>query len=356
MSVSTELLNTTLADLKGPLVNAFAQETPLIAHLEKKGQVSTEKGTYIERSIMGGSPAKATGIYGGGETLSTVRTEQTKKYQVEPHRVVAAISIPKKEMIANSGKKGAIKLIKEYPVAFIEGYNTDLERFLLDGVSAGIGAAATAELQGFLTFNGQKTSGRGTGVTNGLIDFAATGSQTDTVQNVAKSTSYFHYNQFGTVTSYAADGDRVTRKVYRQCAQYAKRSGTAASRKGPDIILADDDSFGNYTLNKKDVVRLVKVGDKTDDGNMLVDTLGLGEMVACQSIVLADFTGDALNGVIYYVNSDFWEWLWFQKPELSDFEDRIANQDAVIAKFECMGGHILTKFPAHGAVVGAAQA
>jgi hypothetical protein len=58
----------------------------------------------------------------------------------------------------------------------------------------------TAELRGLLTLNGQNGSGIGTGVTNGLLDFQATTAQTDTVQDVAKSSTYYHFNQYNDIT------------------------------------------------------------------------------------------------------------------------------------------------------------
>ena len=67
MAVSVELLNTTLADLKGPLVSAFLQNVPTFRALEKKGRISADGGTLIERPIMSGSPARGTGIFNGDQ-------------------------------------------------------------------------------------------------------------------------------------------------------------------------------------------------------------------------------------------------------------------------------------------------
>jgi hypothetical protein len=352
MAVNLELLNTTLADLRGPLEMSFAQDIRLMKEAERKSNISTEKGTYIERPIMGGSPSRATGVFVGDETLDTTRRKKINKYQVEPHRVVMAIAIPKRDMIMNSGKTGAIKMIKEYPKAAQEAFNIDLERYLLTGTVGTTGLAVDADqLYGWSTFNGQFAAGVNTGTTNGLLDMVAVASQSDTVQNVAKSQSIYHYNQYADITSFASNGDEKLRAAYRAAAHFAKDPNG-----GPDFIVADDATFGRYTLSKKDIVRLQIVGGKTDDGNLLVDNLGLGRMVASQHIVLTDFTGDAADGVCYGINTDFWEWVWYQKPTMSDFEDRIANQDSVIAKLEMMGGHVLTKFPAHFVVTGGGTA
>jgi len=350
MAVSVELLNTTLADLKGPLVSAFLQNVPTYRALEKKGRITADGGTLIERPIMSGSPARGTGIFNGDETLDMTRYKKSKKYQVEFHRVVLPINIPKKELLQNKGKLGAIKLIEQYPKVTMDGLAVDMEKYLLTGASAGI-AIDSSELAGFTTFNGQFTAGIGTGVTNGLLDFAAPASQSDTVQNVAKSAADFHFNQYQAITSFATDGISKIRKLYRQCAQYSGKPNG-----GPDIIVMDDDTFGNYVDAKLDLVRLTQVPNNTDKGNLVQDVLGVGGVYASNLINLAtDFTSPANAGVGYMINTDFLELVYIQKMTISDFTDQIAQQDAVTAKVEFHHQMVLTKFPAHGCFSGGAS-
>ena len=83
--VTTDLLNTTLADLKGPIEHTFAQKALLHKALVERGRVSSDRGTLIERTIMGGSPAQATGIFGGGETLNLTRTEHVQLGDADRH-------------------------------------------------------------------------------------------------------------------------------------------------------------------------------------------------------------------------------------------------------------------------------
>jgi hypothetical protein len=350
MAVSVELLNTTLADLKGPLVSAFLQNVPTFRALEKKGRITADGGTYIERPIMSGSPARGTGIFNGDETLDMTRYKRSKKYQVEFHRVVVPINIPKKELLQNKGKLGAIKLIENYPKVTMDGLSVDMEKYLLTGSSAGI-AIDSPELAGFTTFNGQFAAGVGTGVTNGLLDFLAPGSQTDPVQNVTKSLADFHYNQFNTITAFATDGISKLRKTYRQCAQFAGKPNG-----GPDIIVMDDDTFGNYQDAKLDLVRLTSLPQGTDKGNLLQDVIGVGGVYASALINLStDFTAAPAAGVTYMINTDFLELVYIQKMTISDFTDQIAQQDAVTAKVEFHHQMVLTKFPAHGCVAGGAS-
>ena len=230
MAISTELLNTTFADLRGPLVNSFVRSNELFEALNSKARMPMEGGTKIERSFSGGAPARGVGVYVGDELLNMTRRQQIRKFEVEPHRLVMAINIPKRELAQNSGKLAIIRLIEEYPQTSMEAAKADLNKYLLTGVSRGL-AFNTSELQGMLTLNGQFASGIGTGILNGLLDFEAFTSQTDEVQGVAKSSSYFHFNQYNAISSWTGDGITQLRKTYRQCSHYAGGIG-----KGPDMI------------------------------------------------------------------------------------------------------------------------
>ena len=97
----------------------------------------------------------------------------------------------------------------------MEAAKAALNKYLLTGASRGL-AFNTSELQGFLTLNGQFASGIGTGVLNGMLDFVTPASQSDVVQGVKKSNSYFHFNQFNDISSFVADGMTQLRKTYRQ--------------------------------------------------------------------------------------------------------------------------------------------
>lgn len=351
MSVSIELLNTTKAELSGPMLNTFDRNVPTRAALLKKDKFVSEGGIYMERPIMTGSPAKGVGLYNGDEPSDMTRYKRSLKFQVEPHRIFLTITIPKRELARNRGKNGAISLIKAYPMAVISAIASDMEKYLLTGKTLGL-AFDSAEFYGFSTLNGQFASGLNLGTTNGLLDFATPASQTDVVQAVAKSLANFNYNQYGASAGWLTDGNRVTRKTYRKCAQFASKPDS-----GPDIVIMDDDSYANWTEDKLDLTRLVKVSDNPDT-TMLQDVLGRGRVYPSDFIDLAaDFTGAAANGVIYMVNTDFVEVGTWEKQSLGDFKEVIGNQDVVVAPFTYDGVSVFfNKFPAHGCVTGTAVA
>jgi len=303
--------------------------------------------------LMGGSPSSMIGLYNGGETFDTTRTEQVKIIKVGTHRFGGAIAIPGLDLETNNGSLGAIKLIKEYPASVIAAMAIDLDRFFLTGVSNGK-VLATSECQGWNTLNGEKVFSKGvTGVTNGLIDFVATSSQTDTVQDLAKSTAYNYVNQYGQIVGgYAANGRRTIMKTYRQCARF----NFAGPDVGPDMMFADDDTYANIEAELATRVRTEIVQKDADEklGSLTLPYLG-GTLVAAQNLVLSDFTGDAVNGLIYLLTSSGFEKIDYKKFDISNFEDRIANQDNVVAKALGQFALVAPNLAVQGAVTGGAN-
>tara|TARA_R100000234_G_scaffold2042_1_gene1694 strand:- start:5427 stop:6350 length:924 start_codon:yes stop_codon:yes gene_type:complete len=305
-----------------------------------------EGGTKIERSFSGGAPARGVGVYVGDELLNMTRRQQIRKFEVEPHRLVMAINIPKRELAQNSGKLAIIRLIEEYPQTAMEAAKADLNKYLLTGASRGL-AFNTSELQGFLTLNGQFNSGIGTGVTNGLLGFST--SRSVAVQNVTTSTSYFHFNQYNDISSFTADGMSQLRKTYRQCAHYAGGIG-----KGPDMIFMDDDTYTNFEDARSENVRVTLVDDKIDKSNTLGLSLGLASVTSSIDLDRSNFTGVAADGVTYMLNTDYIEFPMLEAPNVSEFKERVGDQDVVTAIFAMQGNMICTKLPAQGCVSGGA--
>lgn len=353
MPITTDLLNTTLADLKGPLEHTLEAKAPLHDLLQKRGNVSSEKGQIIERVIMGGSVAQGKGIVLGTETIPGGRTEQTKKIQLQTGRAVVRIDIPKRELLENSGKSGVIKLISAYPESVAKLLPQDMDRFFFSGVSHGY-VLPTAEMQGWNHLNGQRTSATGIiGVTTGLIDVDnAPSAQTATVQNLAKSASYNYVNQRGEVSSYALDGKRTYRRVAREVGQYNPTSADAK----PDVAFIDFDSYALIEEDNESHVRIMDMRTDFEKSGSNTELMVSGiRYVASKNLIRTDFTGDAADGICYMLTLDGIEIVWFQKPQLSNFEDRIPNQDVVTAKMEMQFAILMKGMRMQGCVVGGAR-
>lgn len=351
-----DLVNTVLYELREPMEAAFEEYTPLFDMLKKKGNVSTQKARYIEGGVAGGSTVQATGVYGGGETLDTTRTEQSHNWQIAPHRLVSAISLPKREMIMTEGKAATVKLVKRYPELHIAALAKDFERFFFTGVSHGM-AAQTSELQGWNTLNGQKQHTRGVlGVTYGMLRMEAPSAQTVAFQNLARSSSYYWYNGYAESTS-AADVKKVLKQQQRKAGRFAVK--TPSGGQGPDVIFCDDDTYAIFEERQDSQVRLSKVQDAMDNSGAVYATeipIHSAKLIAAQNLITTDFTGAAASGLCMGLTTKDLEWVWYQQPTMSDFEDRIANQDAVIAKYEMMGALVVPRLTTHFVVVGTARA
>ena len=355
MPVSLDVLNTNLNDLKGPLLMTFKEKTPLFDWMNKRKKINPTKAPQIERLLVGSAPVALDAVRTGGETFDTTRTENIKKLYVGTQRFAGAIAIPGLDLETNDGPLGAIKLIKEYPAAVIAAHAMALDRFFLTGVS-GNAVLSTAACQGWNTLNGDAVFATGIpGVTNGLIDFAAPSAQTDTVQGLAKSTAYNYVNQYGDIVGgYAASGRYTFGKTYRACS----KSSTLGPNTGPDICFADDETYAN--IEKEDLTRVrttVVQGDIDKDLSAMRRVFLNMELVAAQNMVLTDFTtAAALNGVAYLLSSQGIEMHVFKEFNITPFEDRIANQDNVVAKMLGQFGIVVPNMAVHGAVTGGAVA
>jgi hypothetical protein len=355
MAISNEVLNSTFADLRGPLINSFVRSNELFEALQSKARMPMEGGSFIERTFTGAAPARGVGVFVGDELLNMTRRKEIKRFRVEPHRLVVAINIPKKELLFNSGKLAVIRLIEEYPQTVMAGVNSDLNSYLLTGASRGI-VFQTAELKGLQTLNGDFSSGIGTGVEHGLLDFdtiAAQNTAGQSVQNVAKSSSYFHYNQFNDISAFGTDGQKQLRKTYREAAHYAGGMG-----KGPDLVIMDDGTYANFEDSKLSNVRVSLVEDKTEKSNMLGLELGMAKVYSSLDLDISNTTAfsttNPQGGVAYFLNTDYFEFCMQEAPQIGEFQERVGDQDVVTALFSMQGNLICTKLAAQGVCTGGA--
>ena len=348
MAASSEVINTTFEEFRGPLKLPFARTNAMWSNVVEKGKVTVEGGHLIERTIAGGASAYGVGVYAGDEPYNGTRRQRLRQYQVEPFRMVILITIPKKDLKVNMGKRAVIRLIEAYPLMAMTAAKRDINSYLLTGVSQGL-VFPTAELRGLLTFNGQISAGIGTGVVNGLFDFATPATQTDPVQAVAKGTGIWHFNQYQDIGLWSGTGLRREYQVYMSCGHHALGEGT----KGPDVIIMDEGTYLNYLESRVALVRLSVLEGKIENSNLLSVDFGLAKIYSDPDLDLANFTGVANDGVTYQINTDHLEVIFLQEPEMGKFEDS-QTQDVVLARWEAMFNPILSNFPAHGCVSGGA--
>ena len=347
MALSTETVNTVLSGLRGPLGLSFARRDPLWKALYLKNKVRQTTGSMIERSFTGAAPARGVGIMDGFELLDMTRPQNIRRFRVEPARLVVASNIPKRELDMAQGENAKIDIMQDYPQAVIMGMKSDIDSYILQGVSRGI-VFATAELRRLLTLNGQITTGNGTGVTDGMLDFVAPAAQTQTVQDVAKSQADFHFNQFADIPAWAGQGMRTLRIVMRSCSAFADDGG------GPDLCFMDPDVYANFEESKLSQVRVTVVEDKTEKTDTMELTLCTSKVYYSPSLLRANFTGVAADGVTYFINTDYIEMPVLKELAISNYTERVGDQDVITAHAEWHGNTIARRTPPQGCVSGGA--
>jgi hypothetical protein len=354
MAVSLDVFNLTLSDLSDEIVIAQEKRVPLFDRLKSKGAINKAPvgGTYFEHVFVGQAPGTATAIYTGSEVADGTRNLITYKYSVESHRFIAPIFIPKIELERNSGKQGIIKLVDAYPKATMASIYRDLNYWILaaNTTGAALKIFSAAQLDGQATLNSQYVGTKRLGVTTGLLSFAAPASQTATTQNVAKSTTYEHYNQYGDISSWAANGIETMTTVYQTGAEYTSMGD------GADIGMADPDSYANLLTYSADTVRIVDT-DKAVFGKNVGRTMFFNATIYRDtSLDRSLFTGAAADGVVYFLNTDDIELNYFTMPKIGKFAEWTPMQDVVAAQVEGSMNLVMKRFNSQGAVTGAATA
>ena len=353
MAISTEVLNTTYRQLKGPLIDTFLRRTPFLDTLMKANRVrqNIEGGTTIDRAIMTGSPATGRGIYNGTELLNLTRTKRTEQLKVEPHRLAGAIAIPNRELAQNNGPLAVMRLIEKYPESFMKSTDRCLESYFLSGAAPlGNHAFSTAALSGFLPLNGGFTGGTLTGVTDGLLDFTTPALQTQTVQNLVKSEAKFYYNQWGNVTAWDTDGLDVLGSTIRRCGHFGIEGA-------PTLGCMDPDTMSKLEASKRGHVRVSLVDDKqekTDLHTIYHNGVTFHESLDMDRTLAVFATQPLVDGGGYILNPAYFEFSVLDEAELSDFEDKIASQDVVVSKFKFHAGFVCTNPVAQGCFSGSA--
>lgn len=355
MAISTEVLNTTYRKLSGPLVQNFLRKTPFTNHLMQAGKVkkSLDGGSTIERPLSTGSPATGRGLISGVETLALSRAKRIDIIKVEPHRIGAAIAIPKRELVQNNGQAAVVRLIEAYPEAFMASTELCLESYWLTGAAPALGnhAWGATALSGFSTLYGPFSSGLLTGTTNGLLGFATPASQAGTVvQNLAKSEAKHYYNQYEQASSWSNDGLRSLSVLVRRCNHYGQGSKVS-------IGFLDPDTMANLEDSQRSRVRISVVEDKvakTDN-----DTIHYGGVDFYMSLDMdrtrTAFSGDPMaNGGGYVLNPEYFELSVLEEAKLSPFEEQIAQQDVVTSQFRFHAALLCTHLIAQGTISGTA--
>ncbi len=349
MGMSLDFINSVYDDLRGPLRDDYYRSTHLYDKISGR-RVKAVGGGNIVRPIATGAPARAVAIRTGDETLDMTRREiVTDKLTVDLYRMALAINIPQREIDRMTSKKSVVNLMQQYPLVTMALLKQDIESFLLTGVSTNK-VITTAELLGMVTLNGQYDGGASapTGTQHGVLDFLTPANQTQAVLGITKSNAKQLVNQYADISTWAADGWDTWKAQYRRCKQFNPRN------KGPDLIICDDATFGNFQREKRDLVRIVKVKDDVDKGggDAVVDVFQDAEVQTSLFLDLAQFTGVAADGVTYMLTTSDWEMHELVRFALTRFARLSADQEVVTSHGAQEGQTVCNRFNTQAAISG----
>jgi len=351
MPVSTDLLNSTLENLKGPASYGFLDALPLWKEVFLKAG-SVEGGDYMTRIHVGSVPNFFAALSNQADrvlpkNINNIMTE----LKIQPGSMSGFCHIPITELERNSGKEGAVKIIETYPEAMLRAVAEDFNHWLLNGGWAGStpkSVGTSNEFYGWNTLNGDFSSGTSLGTTNGLLDFAAPATQTDSVQNAAKSAAKNYVNQYGAMTSWAAEGMTVIQETYGRCAGYGR----------PDLLIMDPGTFGRYMDNRRDIVRLAAITNSEGKTDYLSTPFGLGTVHCALDLDVANFTGTGADGVTYIIDRNQIDVSWFggKGIRIGKFEDKSTDQRVLSAPIDIHFGFVFKSIRSCGVVGGTNQA
>jgi hypothetical protein len=114
----------------------------------------------------------------------------------------------------------------------------------------------------------------------------------------------------------------------------------------------DDEVYANFEETKRTNIRVQVLEDKTEKTNMLGLDLGVASVYSSLDLDRSKFSSPGSDGVTYILNTDFIEFPMHEAPKITEFKERVGDQDVVTAIFSMQGNIICTKTPAQGVVSG----
>lgn len=345
-------------DLRSNLAGTFYERIRFFDVLRKAAQIRPWVNTpEVTDTLTTAVPGSMQPVITGDEMWTPTLSQITKKMKVEAAEFVGYLPIPYRLIRENSNVKyQLLKLVTEYPKQMMDGLNKTLNQWFLTATvpTAGTGGgvvASSADMARVVTLNGLWSSGAGVGTTNGVLDFAAPGSQTDTVFNLAKSNTYGHYNQYVAITS-SADFEKKLAQLIRKC------KDNNPSDKPPGFLFVDTTSYDNFAQQRRD--RILFTDSSGVNGNMgtqyeffTVDGVRMMND-PCMDITASIFSAtDAANGFGYALTPEHWILFEHEKANVGPFE-KVQMREFMVSRIAWCGQLFCRYLKAQGAFTGGA--
>tara|TARA_R100001594_G_scaffold100529_1_gene135151 strand:- start:201 stop:1277 length:1077 start_codon:yes stop_codon:yes gene_type:complete len=356
MAISPDVVATALNELMPAYSNLFIKWHPLLEKIMEGGNMDRAalKGPKREFAVVTDGPGTVTEIATGTEVIAGGRSQNAHRGNVIAPRLIYAFDVPGKDLAEANGEMDLARILQHYPELALADFHELVSNQLGTG-------AGTGNVGGFATLNGSTTfNPQGAGTRSGFFEFAATGSQSNTVHGLAKASVAGWRNQYEDITSFAVNGRSQMRKAYFAASRQGKTLGPV------DLMIGDEASYLNYIEDLDDQVRVSKVEGDKSPGNVRQGVKFLdADFFLDDSIDVSasTYTGTpAADGVIYGFKTPTWQLFTLghdaSRETKGDFAlrgpFRIPDQDLYRYEVVLMMGLHTTQLRANFAVTGAA--
>lgn len=300
---SIDVLASVLVDLDDGYSELFTEWSPVLEAIIKRGQKETLQSYRKEFTVVQGGPGTVTdlgpsgdGIIAGGRNQTGARGNESAA------RLVYAYDVPGKDIDEANGEQDFARLIAAYPdLAMADFHQQIATQLVMGGQPGGVG--------NFITWNGLETYAPDGSSRDGVFSFQAEASQSSTVFGLQKNTISGWYNQYGDITSFAANGLETMRDVYWRASRQAGNNLVG----NVDLMFCDPIFYNNYVSRLNEDVRFAPPSNQKGDpskpqirqGIKFLDaTLYLEEKIDPTAAI---FSGTAAeDGVCYGIHSATW--------------------------------------------------
>jgi hypothetical protein len=300
MAFSADIIVTALQELMPGYQETWTKFHPAFDHIVSKGNKTKASAPFKEFGLVPEGPGTLNTVIDGDEYLVGGRRQSAVRGNTYATTLIYVWDLPHQDLRDASTEADVVGLIKKYPDRAIADFEEIIAQQLVMGNGPGAGS--------FFTLNGDATyNPKGLGARQGMFDFVAAASQTNTVFGVAKNSIVGWHNQYAHITSMGGNGLKQIRKAYWNANQQgAKANGDV------DLMISDRDSFDNYVDEQVQFVEFVKPESQVKKGDPGALPLRSGIKFSGatwypeQYMVPASFTTTAATeGVIYGLHTSY---------------------------------------------------
>jgi len=299
VAFSPDVLITALQELLPGYTETWTKFHPAFDKIVLRGNKSKGKHPYKEFGLVPEGPGTLNDVGTDPDRfLNGGRRQSSVLGNTYASTLIYVYDVPGQDLREANGEADVIGLIKKYPERALMDFYEIIARQLVMGDGAGAGS--------FPTFNGDATyNPKGLGARGGIFEFAAPGSQSNTVHGVTANSIANWHTQNRHITAMGSNGWKQMRGAYWDASQQG-----AGPDGNVDNMFGDRDSFDNYCDELGDTVQFIdrgkaKEGDPAPGSNLrkgvaFHDAIFYPEPY----IVRSNFsTTNALAGAIYGMNS-----------------------------------------------------